>query len=274
MKTPRRPIELLGFFGLTLLLGSCGNPLSQFTTKLTVSVSAPTQLTAGTCGSSHAIELTLMAVDGTTAIVASVDTVVSPTLSNGGSPLNTADFYSDPTCQDSSLSFTVKAGSTKVTLYPKVKLAGSPSFAFASTQLSVAGTWTPTVTAATLGGLKWKTYPGILTTQVANAVFTSNPAVQFTDAYGNEITDTCCSVQLTAYTDGTCTTVVPSTGVAPALYGTLSAGTNPISTPANGLATFSNVRFNNFGTIYLKTSVSGTTSSYTSPCLGPFTVLP
>ncbi|MCA2961320.1 MAG: hypothetical protein IOD12_13795, partial [Silvanigrellales bacterium] len=102
------------------------------------------------------------------------------------------------------------------------------------------------------------------TTQPSNSVtagvnFATSPVVQTQDASGALATSSA-SIQLSAYSDSGCST--PATG-------NLTATTNPLAA-TSGIASFSGVKFNKAGNIYLKATASG----YTSMCSNGVTVNP
>ena len=84
-----------------------------------------------------------------------------------------------------------------------------------------------------------------------NNNFPTQPAIEVQDASGNRVSSAASSIQLTAYSDSSCSTQ--------ASYN-LSATTNPLTAVA-GLASFATVRYPNPETIYLQASSAALTSA-------------
>ncbi len=81
------------------------------------------------------------------------------------------------------------------------------------------------------------------------------------DAFGNKVASSTANIQLTAYTEATCST--------PNFDGNLLADVNPKAAVA-GVGTFSNVRYTANTTMYLGASSGGLSPA----CFGPITVSP
>lgn len=152
-------------------------------------------------------------------------------------------FYLAADCSGTSVTaLALTTGASSGLFYFKSTLANTydlrlTSAGFTSTNQSAI------VTPADPDVLSFTTQPSSL--MATNTVFDTQPVVTVSDLYGNIVDDRNLSVNLSASADVNCT------GSAP---GALSATSNPLVT-STGIASFSGVKFDTNGTIYLKATV-------------------
>ena len=259
-QSPARSLFRAALAGL--ILQACGglnndpglSSSQPFKMELT---SAPTEKTAGACGSEPLL-LSILQKTNEATVYIDEDVVITAKAFGGESEVTSTVFlHSTESCRNDSASLTLSKGNAQLSFYLQVTLVEVTRITLESSLATIAGTsFDLSVVPNLPGAIELSNLPG---TAVPNTPFTSNPLARITDAWGNFVSDATSGVILSAFGNDECTS---------SSSGALQNGS---STAVNGEASFTSLRFNPAGIIYLQASIPDT--QILSQCEGPVTVV-